>query len=165
MHDAQIQKPLTLSDLRRRVGEEIAVSDWVRIDQSRIDAFADCTNDHQWLHTDPSRAGAESPFGTTIAHGFLTLALLTELQRDSGAWPVDADSTVNYGLDGVRFVAPVCSGSRVRDRIVLTCIEKRGDDRWLVRLDNTIEIEGQQKPALVATSLLMVFSGSAGDTS
>ena len=151
-------KILTLAGLQDRVGEEIAVSNWVTIDQARIDAFADYTNDHQWIHTDPERARRESPFGTTIAHGFLTLGLLTELQRDAGAWPADAASTVNYGLEGVRFVSPVVSGSRVRNRTVCRSVELRSDTAWLVRLENTLEIEGQTKPALVATSLLMMFT-------
>jgi acyl dehydratase len=150
----------TLADMAGLIGEEIAVSDWMTIEQARIDAFAACTGDDQWLHTDAERAAAESPFGTTIAHGFLMLALLTPLQRDAGAWPTDAVSIVNYGLETVRFVSPVPSGARVRNRAVLAGIERRGDDMWLVRLDNTLEIDGQQKPALVATSLLMIFCGA-----
>lgn len=153
-----VTRQRTLSELAGLVGEEIAVSDWIMIDQARIDAFADCTNDHQWIHTDPERSRIESPFGTTIAHGFLTLGLLTELQRDAGAWPADAASTVNYGLDGVRFVSPVLSGSRVRNRVVCKSVERRSDTAWLVRLDNTVEMEGQAKPALVASSLLMMFT-------
>ena len=152
------KEALTLSDLQRLTGSEIAVSDWVVINQARIDAFAACTNDHQWLHTDPARAKTESPFGTTIAHGFFTLSLLTELQRDAGAWPVDVASTINYGLEGVRFISPVLAGARVRNRTVCVDVEERKGNAWLVKLENTLEIEGQEKPALVGTSLLMMFT-------
>lgn len=159
MDTSMMMKPvLTLAEMVGRIGEEISVSEWLMIDQARIDAFAECTNDHQWIHTDPERARTESPFGTTIAHGFLTLGLLTELQRDAGAWPADVASTVNYGLEGVRFVSPVLSGARVRNRVTCRSVERRNDTTWLVRLDNTLEIEGQTKPALVAGSLLMMFT-------
>ncbi|WP_424988740.1 MaoC family dehydratase [Microbulbifer sp. S227A] len=149
---------MQLTELTAHVGKEIALSDWMAIEQTRIDAFADCANDHQWLHTDPERAKAESPFGTTIAHGFLTLSLLTELQRDAGAWPQDVTSTVNYGLDGVRFISPVPAGARIRNRTVCASVAQKKDNAWLVKLENTLEVEGQAKPALVATSLLMMFT-------
>ncbi|WP_299665801.1 MaoC family dehydratase [uncultured Ruegeria sp.] len=149
---------MKLAEMAERIGEEIAVSGWLRVDQSRIDAFADCANDHQWLHTDPVRAKAESPFGTTIAHGFLTLAMLTELQRDAGAWPGDVASTVNYGLEGVRFISPVPSGALIRNRAVCSEVSQKKESAWLVKLENTLEIEGQDKPALVATNLLMMFT-------
>ena len=153
---------LTLSDLAASVGLEIAISDWIEIDQARIDAFAACTNDHQWIHCDPQRAQVESPSRRTIAHGFLTLGLLTEMQRDAGAWPVDVVSTVNYGLEGVRFISPVPSGARLRNRTICVSVEPRNEAASLVRLDNTIEIEGGTKPALVARSLLMMFTATGG---
>ena len=156
--EASARPGRTLSEFAGLVGQEIAVSNWIEIDQGRIDAFALCTNDHQWIHTDPDRATKESVFGKTIAHGFLTLGLLTEMQRDAGAWPVDVVSTVNYGLESVRFISPVLSGSRVRNRAVCRSVEQRNAMAWLVRLDNTLEIERQAKPALVAGSLLMMFT-------
>ena len=137
-----------LSDLGGLVGREVATSDWLLVTQERIDAFADATGDHQWIHVDTERARAETPFGATIAHGFLTLSLLTVLMHD--AVTVDGPRmTLNYGLNRVRFVSAVPSGSRVRARIALGKIEDIGDSiqaTWSV----TVEREGGDKPALVA---------------
>lgn len=136
-----------LADLGGLVGREVATSDWLVVTQDRINAFADATGDHQWIHVDTERA-AEAPFGATIAHGFLTLSLLSTLMRD--AVSVDGPSmTLNYGLNRVRFVSPVPSGSRIRARIALAGIDKMGDSiqaTWSV----TVEREGGVKPAAVA---------------
>ncbi|MES1929956.1 enoyl-CoA hydratase 1-like protein [Salinisphaera dokdonensis CL-ES53] len=139
------------------VGQEVGVSDWLTIDQERINTFADATEDHQWIHVDVERAKRESPFGGPIAHGFLTLSLLPQLtsqiKRIEGV-----TTTVNYGLDKVRFIAPVPVDARVRARQKLEAIEPRGDNRYMLRNTVTIEIEGGDKPACIAESLsLIVF--------
>jgi len=137
-----------LADLGQLVGREVASSDWLVVTQDRIDAFADATGDHQWIHVDPERARGETPFGATIAHGFLTLSLLSAMMRD--AVTVNGPRmTLNYGLNRVRFVSPVPSGSRVRARIALGRVEDMGDSiqaTWSV----TVDREGQDKPAMVA---------------
>jgi len=137
-----------LADLGQLVGREVATSDWLVVTQDRIDAFSDATGDHQWIHVDSRRARDESPFRATIAHGFLTLSLLSAMMRD--AVTVNGPRmTLNYGLNRVRFVSPVPSGSRVRARIALGRVEDMGDSiqaTWSV----TVDREGQDKPAMVA---------------
>lgn len=137
--------------LQALVGTEIGVSDWLAVDQDRIDAFADATGDHQWIHVDPERA-ARGPFGTTIAHGFLTLSLtvhlLSGLRLDVG----DPKMSINYGLDRVRFTGPVPSGSRIRARAQLTSIEEAGGGLHVKRTV-TVEREGEDRPAMVAETL------------
>jgi acyl dehydratase len=140
------------------VGREIGVSGWVAVDQRRIDEFADCTGDRQWIHVDVERARRESPFGGTIAHGYLTLSLVGPLCMEAGAIPADAKAALNYGLDKVRFMAPVKAGARVRNRVVLLLVEPRGGGRTLLKLQNTLEIEGEPKPALVAESLALLVA-------
>ena len=137
------------------VGRELGVSDWLTIDQHRINRFADCTDDHQWIHVDLERARKESPWGTTVAHGYLTLSLLSSLQSSVGVIPADVSQVVNYGLDKLRFVAPVRAGRRIRDRVVLMSVEDKGQGR-LLKTQNTVEIEGEDKPALVAEVLVLV---------
>src|SRR5215475_8250968 len=110
------------STLQEFVGQEIGVSEWFTIDQGRINDFADCTEDHQWIHVDVERAQKESPFGSTIAHGYLTLSLLPRTQFDTGAIPPDISQAVNYGLDKVRFVSPVRPGKRIRNHVVLMSV-------------------------------------------
>lgn len=135
------------TSLAARIGEEVTVSDWTVIDQDRIDRFAALSGDDQWIHTDPVRAAA-SPFGTTIAHGFLTLSLLASLMRESVA--IDGlETAINYGLNRVRFVTPVPAGGRVRARFVPTVVAPAGDGMqvtWQV----TIDLDGSSKPAAVA---------------
>lgn len=137
------------------VGRELGVSDWETLDQRRIDRFADCTGDHQWIHVDAERARRESPLGTTIAHGYLTLSLLATTSFDLLVRPLGVSQALNYGLEKVRFLAPVKAGARVRNRIVLASVEDKGDGRWLIRTENTFEIEGEAKPALIATALVL----------
>lgn len=137
-----------LADLGGLVGRDVATSGWLVVTQDRINAFADATGDHQWIHVDAERARAETPFGATIAHGFLTLSLLSALMRDAVTvnGPV---MTLNYGLNRVRFVSPVPSGSRIRARVALAGIDDKGDSiqaTWSV----TIERDGADKPAVVA---------------
>ena len=139
-----------LADLQARVGEEVGVSEWITVDQNRIKLFADATGDHQWIHLDAERA-AKGPFGTTIAHGFLTLALLPEMSA-SAFQVLDTRMGVNYGLDRVRFPAPVPSGSRLRGRFKLLKYEPLEGGAQLT-VEVTMEREGSAKPVCVAESL------------
>ncbi len=154
--------PYRMDSLAAFVGRELGVSGWTLVDQARIDGFAACTGDRQWIHVDAERARRESPFGGTIAHGYLTLSLAAALSMEVGVIPPDAGSGLNYGLDKVRFMAPVRAGSRVRNRVVLLGMEEKGEGRKLVRLQNTIEIEHETKPALVAESLAMLLPARIG---
>jgi acyl dehydratase len=141
--------------LSARVGEEIAVSDWLEVTQARIDQFADATGDHQWIHVDPVRAAAELPSKSTIAHGFLTLSLLSTLIRESIRF-TGLRMAINYGLNRVRFVSPVPSASRIRALITLQAVDTVSDGvqaTWLA----TIEREGSQKPAAVAEWLVRYY--------
>ncbi len=136
-------------------GSQLGVSEWVTIDQSMIDTFAEATGDHQWIHVDPQRA-ADGPFGTTIAHGFLTLSLLPRLAQQ--VYRVDGVAmAVNYGLDKVRFVAPVPVGSRVRVSTDLVRTHEAGGG-LRVFLESTVEIEGSAKPACVAQTIAQLFA-------
>lgn len=140
------------------VGKELGVSAWVEVDQARIDAFAQCTGDHQWIHVDVERARRESPFGGTIAHGYLTLSLLAGKLVEMGVVPGDARAAVNYGVEKTRFLAPVKAGARVRNRVRLMSADSKGDGRVLLRTENTMEIEGEAKPAMVAEALALVMA-------
>ena len=138
-----------------RVGEQIAVSGWLEVTQARIDQFADATGDHQWIHVDPVRAAAELPSKTTIAHGFLTLSLLSTLIRESIRF-TGLRMAINYGLNRVRFVSPVPSGSRIRALITLQAVDEVSGGvqaTWLA----TIEREGGEKPAAVAEWLVRYY--------
>ncbi len=139
------------------VGRELGTSGWVAVDQDRIDRFAACTGDRQWIHVDVDRARRESPFGGPIAHGYLTLALVAAMVLEIGVVPPDAATGLNYGLDKVRFIAPVRSGARVRMRAVLLAADSQGGGRMLLKLQCTLEIEGEAKPALVAEILCMLI--------
>ena len=147
-----------IETLGQFVGKELGVSDWLTVDQDRINRFADCSGDHQWIHVDEQRAKTESPFGTTIAHGFLCLSKIISTQYDIGVYPADAKQLVNYGLDKVRFVAPVKAGARVRNRVELVSVEPKANGNVLVKTKNTLEIEGEDKPALIAELLIMVMA-------
>jgi acyl dehydratase len=137
-----------------RVGQELFVSHWVTLDQERIDRFADATGDHQWIHVDVERAQRESPFGTTIAHGFLTLSLLAHFYEGFMARSMPfCGMGLNYGLDRVRFTAPVRSGRRVRGRFMLARASDLPDGLQL-HFTVTVEIEGEDRPALVAESIV-----------
>ena len=140
------------------VGESLGISDWQTIDPESINAFAECTGDRQWIHTDVERARRESPYGSTIAHGFLTLSLVAKFGMALGVVPGDAKAAVNYGLDRVRFLAPVTAGARVRCQISLLEMQEQGSGRFLIKTRNTVEIEGESKPALVADTLILLLS-------
>jgi len=154
-------KDYSMTTLGEFVGREIGVSEWVSVDQRRIDEFADCTGDRQWIHVDVERARRESPYGGTIAHGYLTLSLAAALTIEAGAIPRDAKAALNYGLDKVRFIAPVKASARLRNRIVLLAVENKSGGRVLITLQNTIEIEGETKPALIAESLAMLMADAS----
>jgi acyl dehydratase len=149
---------MAVGELAKYVGEEIGVSSWILLDQERINEFARCTGDHQWIHLDGERAAREGPFGGTIAHGFLTLSLLAPTGFEVLLARVTPKSVVNYGLDKVRFVAPVRSGKRVRNHIRISSVEEKGGGRYLVTTENTIEVEGESKPALTASALAMFIA-------
>ena len=142
------------SELPSLIGQEVGLSRWIEVDQARIDAFARITEDEQFIHVDPERAKA-TPFGGTIAHGFLTLSLASAMSYDAVA-PLDGVvMAVNYGFDKLRFLAPVPAGSRVRGRFRLLSAEDKGGGRWLLKHELTVEIEGADKPALIAEWLGM----------
>jgi acyl dehydratase len=145
-----------LAELQPLVGQEIGVSDWVTVEQSRIDLFAEATGDRQWIHTDPARAAA-GPYGAAVAHGFLTLSLLSEL-GDAAFQIGDVRMGLNYGLDRVRFPAPVKAGSRVRGRFVLLSCQPLDKGGAQLAVQATVEIEGGAKPACVAVSLTRRFT-------
>jgi acyl dehydratase len=148
---------LTISQLGERVGQELGVSDWVTIDQSRIDKFAACTGDHQWIHVDVERAERESPYGGAVAHGYLTLARIAPLSMQIGVIPKDAAAGLNYGVDKARFLAPVPAGARVRLRVVLTGVEPKDGGQAIMKTRNTLEVEGSDKPAVVAETLAFLI--------
>jgi len=147
-----------IETLGQFVGKELGVSAWLTVDQDRINRFADCSGDHQWIHVHEQRAKQESPFGTTVAHGFLCLSLIISTQYDIGVYPADAKQLVNYGLDKVRFVAPVKAGARVRNRVELLSAEPKANGNVVVKTKNILEIEGEDKPALIAEGLVMVMA-------
>ena len=145
-----------LKDMEKLIGKEIFVSDWTQVTQEQINKFADATKDFQWIHVDVEKA-TKGPFGKTIAHGFLTLSHLPFFSYQVPLKFEGAKMSINYGLDKVRFINPVVSGAKIRDRIVLSGLEERPDNRVLMIQTHTIEIEGQEKPACVAQALAMIF--------
>ncbi len=147
----------TFDQLPDLVGTSFGPTEWLTIDQQRVNDFAAATFDDQWIHVDPERA-ASGPFGTTVAHGYLTLSLLVRMVQELGILPSDAQLVVNYGLDKVRYPAPVPVGSRVRCRAEVKGCDARGDGRLLLTLACTVEVEGSESPALVAQVLYLVFA-------
>jgi acyl dehydratase len=146
----------TCETIRDLVGREVGLSDWVTLDQSRIDRFADLTNDHQFIHVDPERA-RRTPLGGTIAHGFLTLSMLGDLVRVADFTMAGATWGMNYGFNRIRFLSPVRSGSRIRGRFTLKAMEERSPGQWMDTLDVVVEIEGESRPALVAEWLTLTY--------
>jgi acyl dehydratase len=142
-------------ELQARVGETIGTSDWFMIDQDRIDRFADTTEDRQFIHVDPERA-KESPFGQTIAHGFLVLSMLAPLMTTSCP-TLDVRMSVNYGFHKVRFLAPVKSGRRIRGRFTLLELTEKRPGHWQQTVEGTVEIEGEEKPALIVEWIFQHF--------
>jgi acyl dehydratase len=144
--------------MQSHFGADLGSSPWLAIDQQRIDAFADCTLDHQFIHTDPEKA-AHTPFGGTIAHGFLTLSLLSHFAEALGVRFENTVMGINYGFDKVRFLAPVKVNSRIRAHARLLDVQEKRPGQFLVTQEFTIEIEGEPKPALLAEWLTMAFTG------
>jgi acyl dehydratase len=147
---------LTLEKLQEFVGKEIGLSEWMEITQERINAFADCTEDRQWIHIDPDKA-IHGPYGTTIAHGFLILSLLVHLTSQIKLFQKGIQMVTNIGLNHVRFSNPVQVESHIRNRVVLKEATDKGNGRILVTLENTIEIQGSEKPAMVAEVLALLL--------
>ncbi len=145
--------PTTVAELKGRIGEEVGLSEWHLIDQARIDRFAEVTNDHQFIHVDPVRAKAETPFGGTIAHGYLTLSMLATMGYEALPALAGRAMGINYGLDKVRFLAPVRAGSRLRARYKLRDVSERSPKEIMLRYEVTMEIEGSDKPALYAEAI------------
>lgn len=147
---------VSLEELLDSAGRELPPSDWFEITQQRVDEFADATEDHQFIHVDPDRA-AETPFGGTVAHGFLTLSLLVHLNEQHALVPENLKMVVNYGSDKVRFLAPVPVGSRIRSRQKIVEVTEKAPKTFLVKNAVTVEIENGSKPALAAELLMMFF--------
>ena len=157
MNEIWKKPPITLEAYQAMVGKEIGVSSWHLIDQPRIDTYAGVTEDHQFIHVDPERAKKETAFGTTIAHGFLTMSMMSVMSYE--VMPAIAGTTmgVNYGFDKLRFISPVRSGKRVRGRFVLAEAKLRKPNELQSRTNVTVEIEGEDKPALVAEWLGLTY--------
>ncbi len=146
-----------LEDIRALVGQELGVSSWLTVGQGRITAFAEATEDKQFIHVDPE-AASQTPFGGTIAHGFLTLSLLSRMAAEAILIPDSTKMIINYGLDRVRFLAPVRSGKRVRGRFTLDGVDEKAPGQILLRHIVNVEIEGEDKPALSAVWLTLLFT-------
>ena len=147
----------TTEEIREKIGLPIGVSEWITVGQDRIEQFADATDDHQFIHVDPKLA-AQTPFGGTIAHGFLSLSLLSRMAADVMLIPDTTKMAVNYGLDRVRFLAPVKSGKRLRGHFTLTSADEKSPGQLLLKHNVTVEIEGEEKPALTADWLGLIFT-------
>ena len=149
-------KVIPATELENHIGEEIGLSEWIEVTQERINQFADATNDHQFIHVDPELAkSAPTPWDTTIAHGFLTLSLVSYMSATSGFMPSEMQTAVNYGSDKVRFMEAVPVDSKIRGRFILTDAQYKKNGRWLVKTTVTIEIEGVEKPAAVIETLTL----------
>jgi acyl dehydratase len=150
--------PVTSLDvIHSKIGQPVGTSGWIEVGQDRIDQFADATDDHQFIHVDQAMA-AQTPFGGTIAHGFLSLSLLSRMAADVMLIPDTTKMAVNYGLDRVRFLAPVKAGKRVRGHFTLDGIEEKTPGQLLIRQTVSVEIEGEEKPALTAQWLGLIFT-------
>ncbi|MEM9198270.1 MAG: MaoC family dehydratase [Pseudomonadota bacterium] len=152
-----MKTPITMSELQSRTGAEVGLSRWFELDQSRIDRFAEVSEDTYFIHTDPERAKAEAPFGGTIAHGFLTLSLLSAMSYDALPEVVGKRMQVNYGFDRIRFVAPVPAGSAVRGRFLLSKCERTGPEEATLTYSVTVEIEDSERPALAASWIARIW--------
>jgi len=154
---AQTLPAYSMATASEFAGRELGTSSWVVVDQTRIDQFAACTGDAHWIHVDVARATREGPFGGPIAHGYLSLSLTAAMLMEIGIIPPDAASGLNYGLDKVRFLAPLKAGKRVRARVALVSAQPQDGERLLLKLDCRLEIEDEPKPALVAEMLCMLI--------
>ena len=156
-----MKKVVPASALQEYVGQDLGCSAWFELSQERINRFADVTEDHQFIHVDEERA-RHTPFGGTVAHGFLTLSMLTHLTEDCGLVPENVVMGVNYGCDKVRFLQPVRAGQRVRARVKPLSAIERGPGQHLIKSEITVEIEDEAKPALVAEWIALLFTSDAG---
>jgi len=147
----------SLDEIRSKVGQMVGTSGWIEVTQDRISEFADATEDHQFIHVDPVAAAAAG-FGGTVAHGFLSLSLLSRMAADAMLVPDTTRMALNYGLDRVRFLAPVKAGKRVRGHFTLDGVDEKAPGQLLIRQTVTVEIEGEEKPALTAQWLGLIFT-------
>ncbi|HHZ71742.1 MAG TPA: MaoC family dehydratase [Gammaproteobacteria bacterium] len=150
---------IAADQLQSTQGTKLGISPWIRLSQSMVNQFADITNDHQFIHIDPKRAGTESPFGGTIAHGFLTLSQLTQMAESTLAVIKDVRMSINYGFDRIRFITPVRSDARVRAHFTLELAEERTTGEWTLHHDITVEIEHNERPALSAMWITRQYTG------
>lgn len=150
---------LTFEKMGTMVGEDLGTSSWQVVTQEAVNEFANCTGDKQWIHIDVERAKKESPFGGPVAHGYLTLSMLSAMAMEIGVVPQGTAAALNYGLDKVRFLAPVPVGARIRLHSKLSGLERKSNGQYLMSTENTIEIDGADKPALIAESLAMLVPG------
>ena len=150
---------ITADQLQSTQGTKLGISPWIRLSQSMVNQFADFTNDHQFIHIDPKRAGTESPFGGTIAHGFLTLSQLKQMAESTLAVIKDVRMSINYGFDRIRFITPVRSDARVRAHFTLELAEERTTGEWTLHHDITVEIEHNERPALSAMWITRQYTG------
>ena len=158
MTNASKPQAIAAADLPGLVGSELGISEWFQLDQERIDRFADVTEDHQFIHVDPERA-SQTDFGGTVAHGSLSLSMLSAMAAQGIPQIENTAVGLNYGFDKVRFLAPVPSGARIRGRFTLEDASEKGPGRWLLRYGVTVEIEDSDKPALIAQWLVMIILG------
>ncbi len=147
----------SIDEIRARIGSEVGVSEWIEVPQAAIDTFAEVTGDHQFIHVDPE-AAKRTPFGGTIAHGFLTLSLLSQMAGQAMMVPATMKMAANYGFDRIRFLAPVRSGKRVRGRFGLVSMDEKRAGQWRFVHQVTVEIEGEDKPALTADWIGLIFT-------
>ena len=150
-------KVVAVSEMVNQIGHKFEPGNWMTLDQDRINSFADCTEDHQFIHVD-EEAAAQTPFGGTIAHGLLTLSSLVKLCEDSSLYPENIVMGINYGFNKVRFLAPVRAGKRVRAHVEIQNVEPKDEKRYVVTLAITVEIEDEEKPALVAEWMNMMVA-------
>ena len=149
---------MTFATMADFVGKEIGLSDWQEVSQEMINGFAAATLDDQWIHVDVERAKRESPFGGPVAHGYLTLSLIAGLSLKLGIVPKDTAAALNYGLEKVRFLAPVRAGQKVRLRVTLAGVEEKAPGQYLMKASNVVEVEGSDKPAVIAETLAMLMA-------
>ena len=148
---------LTVAELRAQIGQEVGFASWLTISQKMIDTFADLTNDHQYIHVDESRAMRETSYGGTIAHGFLTLSMLTQMLMSAVPTIKGASTSINYGFDKIRFLTPVLSGSAIRGRFILAAVDERVPNELTVRYETTLEVRDNDRPALFADWLVRLY--------
>ena len=151
------QSKIDLEEYSSLIGSKIGISDWITVSQKMIDDFCDVTGDYQFIHNDPNRAASETPFGGSIAHGFLTLSLITKMYKDTTPIITNHELVINYGLNRVRFLAPVPSGARIRGIITLGKVEPRGKNKILTENKIIVEIENHEKPAMLGTWVTLLI--------